>query len=44
MDPEGTKLIDLEDFKTGINQSGLSCSDEEVREMFERYIQSFQNK
>ena len=37
MDDDGSKALNLEEFCRGIHETGLDCTDEEIKEMFARF-------
>ncbi|XP_055902831.1 calcyphosin-like protein [Eupeodes corollae] len=39
MDDDGSKALNFDEFKTGIRDTGLNCSDDEIYEMFNSFDQ-----
>lgn len=38
MDDDGNKQLSLDEFRTGLADTGMDCDSDEVQEMFDAYV------
>lgn len=39
MDDDGSKALNFEEFSKGIKETGLECTDSEIKDIFDKWVE-----